>query len=168
MATKAAVKRAPQHSQGWIAEASTIVRRVQSGISLGDEAFRAWKTFRERWQRLATGLRRESAAFSRDVQKELRRRVRDVRAQTQPWLQPLEKNAQRAIVALRKRTEELEKAARRGAHRILVDQLEVAPRKEVEQLRRRLSELEKQLSRLAKPRKEKALRAVPTNIPPAA
>ncbi len=168
MANKPAVKRASHNGHGWVSEAGAILERVQFPADLNKEASRIWKTLRERWQRLASGLRRQSKAFSRDVQKQLRWRVQQVRSQAQPWIRPLEKNAQEVAGALRKRSEQLGKSARREAHRVLVRQFEVAPRKEVEQLRLRVAALEKQLQRIVKQRKEKETRPAPTSVPPPA
>lgn len=156
MAAKVATKKVPRGGNGWFPEAAAVLQRIQSGASSDDRVVRAWKALRGRWQRLAKELRRESAALSREVQRQFEKRLDQARAQAETFVRPFEKNAREVMQTLRKRTERLETAARRRVQRVLVDELELAPRKDVEQLRQRVAELEKQLNRLAKQRKEAA------------
>ncbi|MCX8070848.1 MAG: hypothetical protein N3C12_00110 [Candidatus Binatia bacterium] len=155
MAAKAATKRVLQKEErNWFAQAASTLRRVRSPEELNNEVAHLWKVLQQRWVRLAREVRREGAQLLLTAEKQVRRELQRVRAQAERLVEPLENNVKGALRRMRKQVTRLEAIARQSGNRLLVQQFEVAPRKDVERLRERVAALEKQLARLAKSKRE--------------
>jgi polyhydroxyalkanoate synthesis regulator phasin len=168
MAAKAATQRAArstQRGESWVSRIAELVPAPKAMEHFRARALKAAETMEQRLTSLSRNLRREGTQVVRDLEKRLRKEIVRLQHRGTALASPVQTQLRKAAESVRSRTRALQRTARHEAQRILVQQLEVAPRREVDQLKRRIDALEKTLARLSK---EKPARTVPPQAAQAA
>jgi uncharacterized protein YlxW (UPF0749 family) len=162
MAAKAATQRAArstQRGESWVSRMAELVPTPKAVEQFRTRILKAAETVEQRLTSLSRNLRREGTQVVRDAEKRLRTEVSRLQKRGKALAHPVQAQLHKAADSFRARTQEWQRAARREAQRVLVQQLDVAARRDVDQLKRRIDALEKTLARLNKEKSSRVAQA---------
>lgn len=147
--------------RGWLSHVANVPVQLED---VRERVATRLRTVEGRVARLRSQAQRESAALVRNLQKQFQRKLALLRTQTRPPRQGVERGMNALVHAVRESFKHWQRSAQKQARRVLVEQLELAARTDIESLHRRIEAMEKRLARL---HKEKVTRLATTAGEPA-
>lgn len=132
---------------GWFPPLESLPAQVEERR---ERLWAALRTLEDRLVRLRGRAKRETAVLVRSLRKQFQRELARLRGRTQALAKPAKRHAGVLLRTFRDTAAYLEQSARRQAQRVVIEQLELAARKDIDSLRRRVEAMEKQLARLHK------------------